>query len=747
MIETIDEHFIRRIAEWSSGGPGSGEYADPAAEAIEPQRLIAYFDAQIQSRHLDLAARWLQSRGEGFYTIGSAGHESNAAVAMALRVDDPALLHYRSGGFYAARAQQVPASTPIEDVLRSFSTSTHDPISGGRHKVFGNRALSIIPQTSTIGSHLPRAFGLGFSLGRAAASRIATPWPDDAIVVTSFGDASANHSTTVGALNAVAYCAHQGVEVPVLLVCEDNGIGISTRTPAGWIESSLSRYPTIEYFAADGTRPAEAIMKAAEAAQWVRGSRRPAILHLRTVRFMGHAGSDAELGYRSRTDILKDYSKDPLICTAASLIETGLMDAAEVLARYEAMRVRVMEAAARVVGDDRLSTAEAVMQPLTQRRPGEVRRAAAVASDSRPESFGGKLPENEAALNLSSSINATLTDILAAWPQATVFGEDVAVKGGVYGVTRGLRKRFGAARVFDTLLDEQTILGTALGAALAGALPIPEIQYLAYLHNAEDQIRGEAATLKFFSNSQYSNGMVVRVAGLAYQKGFGGHFHNDNSIAVLRDIPGIVVAVPSHAREVPALLRTCVALAAEEGRVCIFLEPIALYHTRDLFEGDEKWLAPYASPQPTDADVEVFGKTTLHGSGEDLLLITFGNGVRMSRRAVARLEESEIGCTVMDLRWLCPLPEDEIALHAARFDRVLVVDETRRSGGVAEGVLSVLSDHGHRGVSMRVSSRDTFIPLGPSAEQVLLSEDDIVRAADALCSLPPHPFTAPGGIR
>ena len=114
----------------------------------------------------------------------------------------------------------------------------------------------------------------------------------------------------------------------------------------------------------------------------------------------------------------------------------------------------------------------------------------------------------------------------------------------MYGVTRGLQKRFGAARVFDSLLDEQSILGLALGAGVSGLLPIPEIQYLAYLHNAEDQLRGEAASLSFFSNGQYRNPMVVRIAGLAYQKGFGGHFHNDNAVGVLRDIPGLVIASP-----------------------------------------------------------------------------------------------------------------------------------------------------------------------------------------------------------
>ena len=171
----------------------------------------------------------------------------------------------------------------------------------------------------------------------------------------------------------------------------------------------------------------------------------------------------------------------------------------------------------------------------------------------------------------------------------------MAAKGGVYGVTKGLRDRFGAARVFDTLLDETSILGLGLGAGLAGMLPVPEIQYLAYLHNAEDQLRGEAATMQFFSQGAFRNPMVVRVAGLAYQEGFGGHFHNDNSVAVLRDIPGLVVAVPARPDDAAPMLRTCLAAAAVDGSVCVFLEPIALYHTRDLYaDGDGEWLAGYA---------------------------------------------------------------------------------------------------------------------------------------------------------
>src|SRR5690606_6374633 len=142
------------------------------------------------------------------------------------------------------------------------------------------------------------------------------------------------------------------------------------------------------------------------------------------------------------------------------------------------------------------------------------------------------------------------------------------------------------------------ILGVALGAGLSGLLPVPEIQYLAYLHNAEDQLRGEAASLSFFSSGRYRNPMVLRLPSYAYQKGFGGHFHNDNAVGVLRDIPGVVIASPSRPAEAAAMLRTCLAAAEVDGSVCVFCEPIALYHTRDLHaEGDGGWLAPYAPPE------------------------------------------------------------------------------------------------------------------------------------------------------
>jgi 2-oxoisovalerate dehydrogenase E1 component len=706
------------------------------------------FDAQLTSRHLDLAARWLRSFNEGFYTIGSSGHEGNAAVAAAVREDDPALLHYRSAGFYCARAASSdPDKGLVEaarDVLRGVVASAQEPIAGGRHKVFGRADLQIIPTTSTVASHLPRAVGIGFSIGRAPGLRdVETPWPADAIVVASFGDASVNHATATAAVNAAGWYDYTDVRLPLLLICEDNGWGISVPSPPGWVADALRSRPGIRYAAADGCDLATAYDAAVEAVSYVREQRRPAVLHLTMVRLMGHAGSDAEIAYRSSEEIARDLDRDPLICSAKLLVEAGLAEPAEVIERYDELGWQVRKVAEDVLGEPKLASAAEVVAPLAPRRPlrtansiaDMAARAAGPGAAARALTFNGKLPEHGGPLTLAQTINATLTDALLALPGALVFGEDVARKGGVYGVTKNLRDRFGPERVFDTLLDETTILGLGLGAGVSGMLPIPEIQYLAYLHNAEDQLRGEAATLSFFSSGAFRNPMVVRVAGLAYQENFGGHFHNDNGVAVLRDIPGMVLAVPARPSDAGPMLRSCIAAAAVDGTVSVFLEPIALYHVRDLYrQGDNDWLAPYAPPGDWAGAHVPIGRARTYpvGSAEDLTILTYGNGVRMSLRVAAQLATQGYGARVVDLRWLSPLPAADLVREAAATGRVLIVDETRRSGGVGEGVLAALVDGGFVGAARRIASADSLVPLGPAVEHVLIGEDAITQGAHAL---------------
>ncbi|MGI8677291.1 MAG: thiamine pyrophosphate-dependent enzyme [Jatrophihabitans sp.] len=673
------------------------------------------------SRLLDIHARRMREHGRGFYTIGSAGHESNAFVAAALRPTDPALLHYRSGAFFLARA--LRAGRTLDDGLRaillSMLASTADVASGGRHKVFGDESLAIIPQTSTIASQLPRAVGVALAISRARRLGVPRRWPDDAVTVCSFGDASINHSTAAGALNAAGYTVAQGLPLPLLFVCEDNGIGISVPTPQDWVAAAAHR-PNIRYLFADGDDPDAAFSAACDAVDTVRSEREPALLHLRTVRYLAHAGSDVESGYRTPAQLQVERDRDPLLAFARRLGTTGLA------ARYAEIAERVETLAAELADTPTLASADAVMATLAP--PNRAVPAAPARLDTRTRAFNRKLPEDAGPMTLAQSINAALTDALTARKEVLVFGEDVGRKGGVYGVTRGLQQRFGAARVFDTLLDEQAILGFGLGLGVSGLVPVPEIQYLAYLHNAEDQLRGEAASLRFFSGGTYVNPMVVRVAGLAYQKGFGGHFHNDNAVGVLRDIPGLVVGVPARPEDAAPMLRACLDAAAATGQVSVFLEPIALYHEKDLYEpGDRGWLGDY-SP---DAHVSI-GAGRVHGDGGDLTIVTFGNGVRMSLRVAARLARDGIGVRVLDLRWLAPLPINDIVLAAAQTRRVLVVDETRHAGGVGEGVLAGLVDAKFPGRMARVASRNSFIPLGDAANLVLLGEDEIEVAARAI---------------
>ena len=714
MAEAVDDYFTTTVSAMSEGARGEvGALGTLTADAC-----LELFDAQLGSRHLDLAARWLRSHGKGYYTIGSSGHEGNAAVAAALRPTDPALLHYRSGGFFLARAQQVGGRDAVRDVLLGIVAATEEPISGGRHKVFGRHDLNIIPQTSTIASHLPRSVGVAFSIARARRLGVACSWPEDAVTVCSFGDASANHSTAVGAINATLHAAYQGLPMPLLFVCEDNGIGISVKTPAGWIAQSYGRRDGLEYFAADGTDVAATFDAATTAAAWVRSHRRPAFLHLKVVRLLGHAGSDFEPAYRRPDEIAADFARDPLVRTAKLLIDGGYLTVAEVLERYEAKRTEVIELAQEVSELAQLDSPAAVVAPLRETLDDAIAASA--------QSLPSVEPHDDSPLTVALAINRALQEILQRHPDSLLFGEDVARKGGVYGVTRGLLNKTNSARVFNTLLDEQSILGLALGAGVSGLLPIPEIQYLAYIHNALDQIRGEGATLQFFSNRQYRNPMVVRVAGYGYQKGFGGHFHNDNSIAALRDIPGVVIASPARPDDAAAMMHACVAAAKAAGIVCIFVEPIALYHTRDLHDdGDDGWVATYPS---ADAVVPI-GRARVYGDGKDLTIVTFGNGLRMSLRVARRLERSDIAVRVVDLRWLAPLPVEDVLREATATGKVLIVDETRETGGVGEGVLAALVAHGFSGAIDRVASVDSFIPLGDAALQVLLSEETIEAAA------------------
>ncbi|MEL6167693.1 MAG: thiamine pyrophosphate-dependent enzyme [Pseudomonadota bacterium] len=717
----VDQAFERRVRAGDLP-PGPAPLGPLPAD-----RAVSLFRSGCLSRALDLQSRNMQKAGHGYYTIGSSGHEGMAAVAEALRPTDMAFLHYRDAAFQIARANQVPGQSIAWDMLLSFTCSSEDPISGGRHKVLGSRELLIPPQTSTIASHLPKAVGAAYSIGLA---RRHPPdhrlLKDDGVVLASFGDASANHSTAQGAFNTAVWAAYQNVPLPLLFVCEDNGIGISVRTPTGWIAAQFSHRPGLRYFACDGLDIYDTYRTARDAAAYVRERRRPAFLHVRTVRLFGHAGADIPTTYLPKSVVEADEANDPLLHTVRLLRDADALTPDAALAIYTETKARVGRIAAEAVTRPRLASAEDVMASLIpQKRPAAPTNGP--EDSARSAAFGADMRSMDAPQIMSRLINWALTDLMLEHPEIVLMGEDVGAKGGVYGVTQRLSDRFGPDRVIDTLLDEQSILGLGIGLAHNGFLPVPEIQFLAYLHNAEDQLRGEAATLPFFSNGQFVNPMVVRIAGLGYQKGFGGHFHNDNSVAVLRDIPGLVLACPSVGADAVRMLRECVRLAREECRLVVFLEPIALYAVRDLHtEGDGAWLCTY----PEAGERIPLGDVGTDGDGR-LALISFANGHRLCRQAAAELGEAGVHTRVIDLRWLSPLPEETLVQALEGCSHALVVDETRASGGVSEAVVTCLAERTDLRIG-RLAAEDSFIATGPAYAATMPSKAGIVSAAKTL---------------
>jgi 2-oxoisovalerate dehydrogenase E1 component len=732
----IDRNFREHFAAWTDPPTlrpcGDKTPLTPDC-ALTAEELLEILHTQMQSRALDLVARELRAKNEGFYTISSSGHEANGLVAFHSKPTDMAFLHYRSGPFMMQRARQRVGQSPIFDTCLSFVASRQDPVAGGRHKVWGSVELGVPPQTSTIASHAPKAVGAAFSFARSKGHRPAELGPD-AIFICSFGDASFNHSTTQGSLNTASWIAYQKLPLPILFVCEDNGLGISVATPKDWVRESIKGRSSISYHHADGTDILGASPSIKAAVHECRSRRRPVFLHINVVRLMGHAGSDPEYRYRLEKDLEASEAADPLLNTARQAVELGLISPENVLKLYDSILGQCRAAGQEASSRPRHESPQTIMEPLNIAPLSETMPQ--TNPEARIKFWKGQVPEQGKARHLARLLNLALHDLMNDDDRILIFGEDVAAKGGVYTVTSQLSKRFGLGRVFNTLLDEQAILGLAIGAGHTGLIPIPEIQYLAYLHNAVDQIRGEASTLKFFSEGQFSNPMVVRIASFAYQKGFGGHFHNDNSIASLRDIPGLIIAAPSTPADAVHMLRSSVRLATEQKAVVLFLEPIALYMTKDLLEpGDGLWLDKYPAPEES---LVAFEPAFYGPEDSDLLIITYSNGHFLSRQAQADLGKEGYKVRVMDLRWLLPLNEEAIVEASGKAKKILIVDEGRRTGGISEAIFTILCEQlkGHSYHWQRVVGEDTFIPLGRAWTYVLPSRESIYQAAKSMLTQP-----------
>ena len=294
-----------------------------------------------------------------------------------------------------------------------------------------------------------------------------------------------------------------------------------------------------------------------------------------------------------------------------------------------------------------------------------------------------------------------------------ILGEDVGFYGGAFKVTDGFQKRFGESRVIDTPISEAAIVGAAAGAAHMGLRPVAEMQFIDFISCAYDMLTNYVATARY--RAGLATPMVVRGPCGGYVRG--GPFHSQNPEAAFFHTPGLKIVYPSTARDAKGLIKS----AVREDDPVLYLE--------------HKWL--YRRIKETLPDGEVLtpiGEARLAREGRDLSIITYGATVWKSLEAAETLErEDGLVVEVLDLRTLLPLDDAAIVRTVKKTNKVLIVHEDTRTGGLAGEIAARINEQAFEwldGPIMRVTAHDVPLPYAPTLEDYVLPQtDDIVKAA------------------
>jgi 2-oxoisovalerate dehydrogenase E1 component len=442
-------------------------------------------------------------------------------------------------------------------------------------------------------------------------------------------------------------------------------------------------------------------------------------VHATVTRPYSHSLSDDQKKYRRPEDLEDEAEHDPLLTLEQSLLRAGALT--------EEQRDAIREEAREVV---KAASEEALAAPRPD--PRTVRDHVFGPFPSEPAAESGTETHEGDPVAFGESIRLTLHDLMESDERIRVFGEDVADadpgdldavpgKGGVFGVTFGLQRRFGDARCFNTPLAEATIVGRAVGQAMRGLRPCPEVQFFDYVWTAMQQLKTEAATTRWRSNGEFSCPMVVRIAIGGYLTG-GAIWHSQCGESIFAHIPGLLVAFPSRARDAVGLLRS--AFASEDP--VLFLEHKHLY--RQGYNRD---------PMPPPGWAVPFGRGTYVQRGERATVVTWGATVRRSQVAAQQLGD-DASVEIVDLRTIVPWDRDIVAESVRRTGRLLVVHEDTLTAGFGAEIAAFVADECFEALDApvwRLAATDTHVAYEPTLEQAILPQtDDIARDLKDLLS-------------
>ncbi|MCC6225940.1 MAG: dehydrogenase E1 component subunit alpha/beta [Microthrixaceae bacterium] len=684
----------------------------PLTHLLEDLRLAAI------SRALDDKEIALQKQNRAFFQISGAGHEALClGLARSLRAGHDWFFPY-----YRDRSLVLGLGVSPLAVLLQAVGAAEDPASGGRQMPchFGDPARHVVSQTSATGSQILPAVGCAeagrYLLAHPGIGARATASADE-VTYVSLGEGATSQGEFWEGLNTAATA-----RLPLLIVVADNGWAISVpaaqQQPAP-ISELLSGFDGLHVEQVDGTDYAATYEIGRKIVASLRAGDGPVLLHATVTRPYSHSAADTQSKYRTESDLDDEQARDPIRRMARLAVEAGLLSESGVEELLSEARAEVDAAAV-------VALAAAPPDPTTATRHVVSLPRWPVLRDGSQRDDGGE------ELNMADAIRRCLHEIMAADERVRVFGEDVADapaanldqvegKGGVFGTTFGLQRSFGEDRCFNSPLAEANIVGRAVGQAVRGLRPCPEVQFFDYIWTAMQQIRTEAATLRWRSNGAFSAPMVLRVPIGGYLSG-GAIWHSQSGEAIFTHTPGLLVAMPSTAADAVGLLRA--AFLCEDP--VLFLEHKHLYRQPTS-----------RSPYPEEGWILPFGRGALRRRGDELTIVSWGATVGRCLDAAAGIEaENGTSCDVIDLRTLVPWDRQMVADSVASTGRLLVVHEDVRSGGFGAEVAAWVADecfHLLRAPIRRVAALDTFVGYSPALEEIILPQTADI--ADAIAEL------------
>ncbi len=676
----------------------------PAAKSTPPTDWKRVVELVQTSRAMDaIEERELVPGKKIFYQFSARGHDM-AQVLLGLHLTHP---KDAICGYYRSRPILLSLGVALEDALGSAMGRAGGYSDGRDIGVVFNypnaNGASALPMCGGVGAQYTPTAGYAQAI-EYAKNVLGDRVYDGAISVVLGGDASV---ATNGFWSALTMATT--LKLPMLFYIEDNGYGISTpgwlQTPGENIAKNLASFAGLRIFDGDGTDPVQASEFVADAVAHVRGGNGPALVHLVVPRLQGHSFQDTQ-AYKSKDTVDAEWARDPLPKLKAHVVPSLLSetdwDAAQTQAE-ERVRRAAQVADQRPVSEPTqvtrfvFSEAEALQDEGGLWNTGY---AAPLASDeAKPEG---------ARINMITAIRRTLDHELAVNPRVLVFGEDVGPKGGVHGVTLGLQERYGVERVFDTSLSEEGIIGRAVGMAIAGLMPVPEIQFRKYADPACEQIN-DCGTMRWRTANRFAAPMVVRMP-VGFFK-CGDPWHSQTNEVQFVHSPGWRVVCPSNAEDAVGLLRTSL-----RGN-----DPVMFLEHRNMLDHHSA-----RRPYPGDDFALPFGKARTVKFGDEITIVTWG--AMVDRCEVA---SEGIAATIIDLRTLAPWDREAVLQSVRHTHRCLIVHEDIGTAGFGAEIAAVVADEAFLSLDApvaRLTMPDIPSPHHPELMEWALPSVERIRA-------------------